>query len=86
MRRSRAALLAAGIAEMPILWTEDEVVASASVRLALELDRPVYYCVYLALAHRLGAALVTADARFVNALADTEHGEVVTSLPSLVEV
>lgn len=86
MRRSRAALLAAAIAEMPILWAEDEVVASASVRLALELDRPVYDCVYLALAHRLGATLVTADARFVNALADTEHGEVVTSLASLVEV
>lgn len=86
MRRSRAALLAAAIAEMPIRWAEDEVVASASVRLALELDRPVYDCVYLALAHRLGATLVTADARFVNALAGTEHGEVVTSLASLVEV
>ncbi len=86
MRRSRAALLAAAIAEMPVLWAEDEVVASASVRLALELDRPVYDCVYLALAHRLGATLVTADARFVNALADTEHGEVVTALASLVEV
>ncbi len=86
MRRSRAALLAAAIAEMPIRWAEDEVFASASVRLALELDRPVYDCVYLALAHRLGATLVTADARFVNALAETEHGEVVTSLASLVEV
>jgi predicted nucleic acid-binding protein len=86
MRRSRAALLAAAIAEMPILWAADEVVASESVRLALELDRPVYDCVYLALAHRLGATLVTADVRFMNVLADTEHGEVATSLASLVEV
>ena len=35
---------------------------------------PVYDCVYLAFAHRIGAELVTADTRFANALAVTEHG------------
>jgi predicted nucleic acid-binding protein len=48
------------------------------------LDHPVYDCLYLALAHRIGATLVTADARFVNALAETEHGQAVVRLDSLV--
>ena len=38
----------------------------------------------LRLAHRLGATLVTADVRFVNALAETEHGAAVVALDSLV--
>ena len=44
----------------------------------------MYDCVYLALAHRLGATLVTADVRFVNALAETEHGAAVVGLEGLV--
>ena len=43
-------------------------------------DRPVYDCVYLALAHRVDAQLVTADIRFANALATTEHGGTVVML------
>ena len=54
-----------------------------AVRLSLALDRPVYDCVYLALAHRLGAKLVTADARFASALAETEHGGAVVTLNSI---
>ena len=64
-------------------WTEDEEVCSDAVRLSLALDRPVYDCVYLALAHRVGATLVTADVRFANALAGTEHGEAVVALHTL---
>ena len=54
--------------------------ARYAVRLALSLDRPVYDCVYLALAHRLGARMVTADQRFANALSSTEHGDTVLTL------
>ena len=61
-------------------WSADETVCADAVRLALALDRPVYDCMYLALAHRLGARMVTADLRFANALASTEHGGTVAIL------
>lgn len=40
----------------------------------------LYDCVYLALAHRIGATVVTADRRFATAVAPTEHGESVLIL------
>ena len=83
LERSRAATLAAAISKVAVRWTEDEEVCPDAVRLSLALDRPVYDCVYLALAHRLGATLVTADVRFANALAGTEHGGVVVVLNTL---
>ncbi|MGE3778886.1 MAG: type II toxin-antitoxin system VapC family toxin [Pirellulaceae bacterium] len=45
---------------------EEDVIAA--VRLAAELDHPVYDCLYLALAIREGTYVVTADRRFGNAL------------------
>ena len=84
LERSRAGALAAAISEMAVRWTEDEEVGPDAVRLSLALNRPVYDCVYLALAHRLGVTLVTADIRFVNALAETEHGAAVVALDGLV--
>ena len=80
----RAGALANAIAGIGVRWTDDELVCSEAVRLALALNRPVYDCVYLALAHRIGATLVTADERFFNALAATEHGGAVVALESLV--
>ena len=77
-------MLAAAVREMPLRWADDERVCADAVRLALALDRPVYDCVYLALGHRLGATLVTADARFANAVATTEHGGAVAMLEDLV--
>jgi predicted nucleic acid-binding protein len=84
IERSRVGVLAAAIPEMAVSWTEDESVCPDAVRLSLALDRPVYDCVYLALAHRIGATLVTADTRFANALAGTEHRDAVVALDSLV--
>lgn len=72
--------LMTGLSEMPVRWSADETVCADAVRLAVALDRPVYDCVYLALAHRLDARLVTADARFVIAPASTVHSDVVTRL------
>ena len=86
LERSRAAVLAAAISEMAVLWAEDESMCSDAIRLALGLDRSVYDCVYLALAHRLGATLVTADERFANALAETEHGGSVVMLSDFERV
>ena len=84
IERSRAGVLASAISEMAVSWAGDEGVCPDAVRLSLALDRPVYDCVYLALAYRVGATLVTADARFVNALAKTEHGDTVVTLDSIV--
>ena len=70
----------AAVSEMPVHWSSDEAVCADAVRLAVALDRPVYDCVYLALAHRVDARLVTADARFTNALATTGHGGTVVTL------
>ena len=85
LERSRAGVLAASVSEMAVRWAEDEDVCSDAVRLALGLDRSVYDCVYLALAHRLGATLVTADERFANALAETEHGGSILTLGDFEE-
>lgn len=79
--RSDAGAMMAAVAEMPLRWSADETLCAEAVRLAIALDRPVYDCVYLALAHRLDALLVTADMRFVNALAATEHGASLLRLP-----
>lgn len=57
-----------------------------AVRIALALDRPVCDCVYLALAHRIGAAVITADLRFADALAQAEHGEAVMTLADYARI
>ena len=76
----RAGTLMAAVSAMPLHWSSDETLCADAVRLAAALDRPVYDCVYLALAHRVDARLVTADVRFANALATTEHGATVMTL------
>ena len=80
IERADAGAAMAALSDMPVRWNDDEVVSADAVRLALALDRPVYDCVYLALAHRIGATVVTADRRFVTAVAPTEHGEAVMTL------
>ena len=80
IERPETAAMTATVPEMPVPWEADETVCVDAIRLALALERPVYDCIYLALAHRLGAALVTADLRFADALASTEHGEAVVTL------
>ncbi|MDE0239686.1 MAG: hypothetical protein OXQ84_05725 [bacterium] len=39
-------------------WGVDQTVSADAVRLALALDRPIDDCVYLALAHRIGATTI----------------------------
>ena len=80
IERGEAGAMMESVPEMPVRWSADETVSADAVRLALALDRPVYDCVYLALAHRIGAVLVTADLRFANALVPTEHGGAIVTL------
>ena len=84
IERGQAGALTATLSEMPVRWGADEAVCADAVHLAVALDRPVYDCVYLALAHRLDARLVTADERFANALASTGHGGAITMLANHV--
>ena len=77
---NEASTLMASIRQMPVNWAEDETISDYAVRLAVELDHPAYDCMYLALAHRLGARLVTADIRFANRVAATVHGSAVVRL------
>jgi predicted nucleic acid-binding protein len=81
--RSQVGVLASAVTEMAVYWAEDETLSSDAVRLAVALDRPVYDCVYLALAHRINGTLVTADERFANALSATEHGGAVVMLNAM---
>ena len=75
-----ASAMIATVPGMPVQWHADETVCADAIRLALALNRPVYDCMYLALAHRIGAVVVTADLRFANAVAPTEHGGAVMTL------
>lgn len=78
--RGAAGQLLATMSDMPVRWHADETICADAVRLAIAYDRPAYDFMYLALAQRLGARVVTADQRFVNALATTEHGGLVKAL------
>ena len=80
MERADVGAALALMTDMPVRWNDDELVSADAVRLALALDHPVYDCVYLALAHRIGATVVTADRQFVTAVSSTEHGEAVVTL------
>ena len=79
----QAGVLMAAVSEMPLRWCADETICADAVRLAVALDRPVYDCVYLALAHRIDARMVSADRRFANSLEATEHGGAVVLLAEL---
>lgn len=53
----------------PVAIVSTRELMPQALELALELQHPVYDCVYLALAIRQGAPLVTADQRLVTAVA-----------------
>ena len=72
--------LAARIANMLLIWADDAELTADALRFALSLNHPIYDCVYLALAYRIGGTVITADTRFANAVASTEHRSRVTLL------
>ena len=80
IERGEAGTMMASVPGMPVRWNADETVCADAIRVALALDKPVYDFMYLALAHRIGATVVTADRRFANAVAPTAHGGAVMTL------
>ena len=79
-----ALLLLDKIPELPLVWSDNNRADMEAIRLALELDHPVYDCLYLAIAYQMDALVVTADSRFVNALVGTTHEDAVRTLRQLV--
>lgn len=75
-----AARLAAALLNVPVQWRDDERTCVEAVRIAAELGHPAYDCMYLALALLIGAKVVTADKRFVSAVASTTYGPIVVPL------
>ncbi len=85
IERADACAAMALLPDMPVRWNDDETVSADAIRLALALDHSTFDCVYLALAHRIGATVVTADRRFVTAVSPNEHGETVVTLADYSE-
>lgn len=67
--------------EMPVTWHEPYALMDDALAHALRLNHPIYDCVYLALALRLGVPMVTADKRFLRAVqAEPDFAETVRAL------
>lgn len=81
---SKAARLAATLIDIPLRWRDDEWTCVEAVRIANELGHPVYDCMYLALALRIGTKVVTADKRFVSAVELTTYEPIVVPLSEFV--
>jgi predicted nucleic acid-binding protein len=72
-RRARLGLLSQGealerltaLATAPVQLAPDETSSIEALRLALDLDHPIYDCLYLALAHERDLPLITADRRLI---------------------
>lgn len=75
-----ASVLADTVQRLPLEWADDEQIIADAVRIAIELDHAAYDCMYLALAHRLGARLVTADMKFVRRVVPTAHRDAIVAL------
>lgn len=75
-----AARLAAALLDMPLRWMDDERTCVEAVRIAVELGHPACDCMYLALASLIGTQVVTADKRFVSAVASTPYRTIVSPL------
>lgn len=70
----------ADAAAFPVETVESFPLLPEALRIATEADRTVYDSLYVALAAREGAAMVTADERLVNALANTKWKNAVVRL------
>ena len=75
----------AAISLLPLNWADDELDAQLAHRIALELDCPVYNCVYLAMAIRIGGVMVTADKQFANLNQTTLNARFVKTLREYAE-
>ena len=69
---------ARGLPSAMLTHMDDERLLDVPIVLACELKHPVYDCLYLALANSLETAMVTADQKFANKVADPARVVLVT--------
>lgn len=77
-RDSRSAV--AAIQELPLRWGFDETDADTAHKIASGLGHPVYDCVYLAMAIRIGGLMVTADEGFGSKVKSGPNAEFLATL------
>jgi predicted nucleic acid-binding protein len=75
--RAQAETMAVAISGYITALESLSALAGRALDLALELNHPVYDCLYLACAESLGGTLVTADMRFRDALHGTPYAGLV---------
>lgn len=78
-----AAQVDAALAELPLVFgelTPSSALAPHAMRIARELDHPVYDCLYLALGDAANATLITDDGRLARRVAGTSWEARVVSL------
>ena len=83
MKAEEAAQLVADLIQMPLHVAPTQGVLALALELAIATDRTVYDCVYLAMAIDRKCRLITADERFVNALAPTPFAKHVRHVTKL---
>ena len=81
--QNQAFRLSQRIFALPVEWIDTTSLTPEAIRLALELNHPVYDCIYLALARQADALVVTADSQFAGVLTGTAHEGSVTTLDRL---
>jgi len=65
----------------PVVVVEhDDALERRALELAIALGHPVYDCLYLALAERMGVRMVSSDVKFVSTVAGTRFGPLVRAL------
>ena len=62
------------------LWHADKPLARRALELASSLGHPIYDMLYLALAERRGARVITADRRFAERAAASPHAPLIVTL------
>jgi len=67
---------------VPVLHGSSALVERAT-RIALDLDHPVYDCIYIACAEAVGGVLVTADEKMMRAAENTKFRRLIESLDPL---
>ena len=83
INEAEARALVADCLRLPLMLTPSGDLIASALELALRTKRTVYDCLYLALAVRTKAVLVSGDKRFVNALAGSPFEKHVAWLGNL---
>jgi predicted nucleic acid-binding protein len=65
---------------LPLALVSTVTLLAQAFAVGLELEHPIYDCLYLATAIQLDATLVTADRRFLAAVGNTVHADRVVAL------